>query len=90
MKALDGTLEVGIFLLPSIQAIINFHWNSKIVKNFLRFGLILPYVSQLILFSYWSNFSLRKKNDEVEAGIQTAVSATLLALCGWFLALEVG
>lgn len=51
IEALSKTNEVNMFLLPEIRAIIDFHWNSKTVKNFLYFGLILPYVCELILFN---------------------------------------
>ena len=56
IKALAATNNVNIFLNFSVQAIINYHW--KRVKVFSYCQTMLPYLIQLISFSWWSNVTL--------------------------------
>jgi len=45
IKALNSTNEVEMFLLPSVQAIINYHWSSTTVLFYMWACLIIPYLA---------------------------------------------
>ena len=44
ITALNKTKEIAMFKNPSVQMIINYHWNSPKVKNYMLFALMLPYL----------------------------------------------
>jgi hypothetical protein len=88
IDALNNTKEVDLFLLKSIQAIINYHWNSGLVRSYLWGCLIIPYFIQLSLFIVWSNVTL-KWEVESAAEADDELENALAAMCFWFLAIEV-
>ena len=73
-----------MFLLPSIQAIVNFHWNSTLVQSYLWFCQIIPYVCQLILFILWTDVSL-PLTVATTPMFDTVLENLLIAITSYFL-----
>lgn len=66
--------------------IINYHWNSSKVRNYMLFAQMLPYLIQLATFIYWSNFLLI---SEITHDLESEVVSSILASTSiWQLLIE--
>ena len=87
IAALSKTKDISIFSNFVVQGIINYHWKS--VKWISYMTQLLPFVIQLALFTYWSNWVLDADLDKLRLK-EYLCRMGLTALSCYFILLELG
>ena len=87
ITALNKTEDINIFSNFVVQGIINYHW--KRIKWVSYLAQLTPFVIQLILFTYWSNWVLDKNTDELGMSDKICRYGLSIFSC-YFILLELG